>query len=186
MILLLRALVRLLGFLLLIALALVGLGFALAALLGDQLGVQLEGSATSRWLERLEGNGTQVLEAVIGGGMVLLGLLLLIGALAPRRERRAVLEQGEHGTLDARRRPLAQMFTALAERTRGVTHAKAKLRLGRRARHGRLVLRAERPRTTESTAVREAVRSDVGELAAAFGLKTRVQAPLGRRGRRVQ
>ncbi|MCA1680675.1 MAG: hypothetical protein LC777_17870, partial [Actinobacteria bacterium] len=100
MILLLRALVRLLGFLLLIALALVGLGFALAALLGDQLGVQLEGSAVSRWLERLEGNGTQVLEAVIGGGMVLLGLLLLIGALAPRRERRAVLEQGEHGTLD--------------------------------------------------------------------------------------
>lgn len=186
MILLLRALVRLLGFLLLIALALVGLGFALAALLGDQLGVQLEASAVSRWLERLEGDGTQVLEAVIGGGMVLLGLLLLIGALAPRRERRAVLEQGEDGTLDARRRPLAQMFTALAERTRGVTHAKAKLRLGRRVRHGRLVLRAERPRTTESSAVRETVQANVGELAAAFGLKTRVQAPLGRRGRRVQ
>ena len=186
MILLLRALVRLLGFLLLIALALVGLGFALAALLGDELGVQLEGSEVSRWLERLEGDGTQVLEAVIGGGMVLLGLLLLIGALAPRRERRAVLEQGEHGTLDARRRPLTQMFTALAERTRGVTHAKAKLRLGRRPRHGRLVVRAERPRTTESAAVRESVRSDVGELAAAFGLKTRVQATLGRRGRRVQ
>ena len=186
MILLLRALVRLLGFLLLIALALVGLGFALAALLGDELGVQLEGSEVSRWLERLEGDGTQVLEAVIGGGMVLLGLLLLIGALAPRRERRAVLEQGEHGTLDARRRPLTQMFTALAERTRGVTHAKAKLRLGRRPRSGRLVVRAERPRTTESAAVREAVRSDVGELAAAFGLKTRVQATLGRRGRRVQ
>jgi hypothetical protein len=185
-ILLLRALVRLLGFLLLIALALVGLGFALAALLGDELGVQLEGSEVSRWLERLEGDGTQVLEAVIGGGMVLLGLLLLIGALAPRRERRAVLEQGEHGTLDARRRPLTQMFTALAERTRGVTHAKAKLRLGRRPRHGRLVVRAERPRTTESAAVRESVRSDVGELAAAFGLKTSVQATLGRRGRRVQ
>ena len=45
MILLLRALMRLLGFLLLIALALVGLGFALAALLGDELGVQLDGSA---------------------------------------------------------------------------------------------------------------------------------------------
>ena len=186
MILLLRALVRLLGFLLLIALALVGLGFAVAALFGDQLGVQLEGSAISRWLERLEGDGTQGLEAVIGGGMVLLGLLLLIGALAPRRERRAVLEQCEHGTLDARRRPLAQVFTALAERTRGVTHARAKLRLGRRAHHGRLVLRAERPRTTESAAVRESVQSDVGELAAAFGLKTRIQAPLGRRGRRVQ
>jgi hypothetical protein len=184
MILLLRALLRLLGFLLLIALALVGLGFALAALLGDQLGVQLEGSAVSRWLERLEGNDTQLLEAVIGGGMVVLGLLLLIGALAPRRERRAVLEQAEHGTLDARRRPLAQMFTALAERTRGVTHAKATLR--RRARHGRLVLRAERSRTTDSTAVREAVRSNVGELAAAFGLTTRIHAPLGRRGRRVQ
>lgn len=186
MILQLRGLLRLLGFLLLIALALLGLGFALAALLGDRLGVRLEGSGVSRWLERLEGNDTQALEAVIGGGMVLLGLLLLIGALAPRRERRAVLEQGEHGTLDARRRALTQMFTALAERTRGVTRAKAKLRLGRRARHGRLVLRAERPRTTESTTVREAVRSDVGELAAAFGLKTRVQAPLGRRGRRVQ
>jgi len=186
MILVLRALVRLLGFLLLIALALVALGFALAALFGDQLGVQLKGSSVSGWLERLEGNGTQVPEAVIGGGMVLLGLLLLIGALAPRRERRAVLEQGEDGTLDARRRPLAQMFTALAERTRGVTHVKAKLRLGRRARHGRLLLRAERPRTTDSEAVREGVRSAVGELAAAFGLKTRVQAPLGRRGRRVQ
>ena len=186
MILLLRALVRLLGFVLLVALALVGLGVALAALLGDKLGVQLEGSSVSRWLESLEGDGTQVLEAVIGGGMVLLGLLLLIGALAPRRERRAVLEQGEHGTLDARRRPLAQMFTALAERTRGVTHAKAKLRLGRRAHHGRLVLRAERPRTAESATVRESVQSAIGELAAAFGLKTRVQAPLGRRGRRVQ
>ena len=113
-------------------------------------------------------------------------ILLLIGALAPRRERRAVLEQGEDGTLDARRRPLVRMFTALAERARGVTHVKAKLRLGRRARHGRLVLRAERPRTAESTAVREAVQSNVGELAAAFGLKTRVQAPVGRRGRRVQ
>jgi hypothetical protein len=78
------------------------------------------------------------------------------------------------------------MFTALAERTRGVTHARAKLRLGRRAHHGRLVLRAERPRTTESAAVRESVQSNVGELAAAFGLKTRIQAPLGRRGRRVQ
>jgi hypothetical protein len=185
-ILLLRALTRLLGFLLLIALALAGLGLALAALFGDQLGVQLEGSAISRWLERLEGDGTQVPEAVIGGGMVLLGLLLLIGALAPRRERRAVLEQGENGTLDARRRPLAQMFTALAERTRGVTQAKAKLRLGRRVHHGRLVVRAERPGSTESGAVREAVQSNVGELAAAFGLKTRVQAPVGRRGRRVQ
>ena len=186
MILLLRALVRLLGFLLLIALALVGLGFALAALLGDELGVQLEGSAVSDWLERLEGDGTQVPEAVIGGGMVLLGLLLLVGALAPRRERRAVLQEGEHGTLDARQRPLAQMFTALAERAHGVTHAKAKLRLGRRAHQGRLVLRAERPRTMQSDAVREAVRSDVSELAGAFGLKTRVQAPLARRGRRVQ
>jgi hypothetical protein len=185
-ILLLRALVRMLGFVVLIALALVGLGFALAALLGDELGVQLDGSAVNRWLERLEGDGTQLLEAAIGGGMVLLGLLLLIGALAPRRERRAVLEHDEHGTLDARRRALAQMFTALAERTRGVTHASAKLRLGRRAGHGRVVLRAERPRTTESTEVREAVRSDIGDLAAAFGLKTRVQAPLGRRGRRVQ
>ena len=186
MILLLRGLVRLLGFLLLVALALLGLGFALAALLDDQLGVQLEGSEVSRWLERLAGDGTQALEAVIGGGMVLLGLLLLIGALAPRRERRAVLAEGEQGTLDARRRALTQMFTALAERTRGVTHAKAKLRLGRRPRQGRLVLRVERPRTAESATVREAVRSEVGELAGAFGLKTRVQTPLGRRGRRVQ
>ena len=186
MILLLRGLLRLLGFLTLIALALLGLGVALAALLGDRLGVRLEGSEVSRWLERLEGNGTQTLEAVIGGGMVLLGLALLIGALAPLRKRRAVLEQGEHGTLDARRRALTQLFTALAERTRGVTRAKAKLRLGRRPRHGRLVLRAERARTTESTAVREAVRSEVGALADAFGLKIRVRAPLGRRGRRVQ
>lgn len=186
MILLLRSLVRLLGFLALVALALLGLGFALAALLGDQLGLELEGSQVSRWLERLEGDGTQTLEAVIGGGMVLLGLLLLIGALAPRRERRVVLVEGEEGTIDARRRPLTQMFSALAGRTRGVTRAKAKLRLGRRPRHGKLVLRVEHPRTTESATVRDAARSEVGELAGAFGLKTRVQAPLGRRGRRVQ
>lgn len=186
MIALLRGLLRPLGFLALVALALLGLGFALAALLGDKLGVRPAGSAVSRWLERLEGSGAQTLEAVIGGGMVLLGLALLIGALAPRRERRAVLEQGEHGTLDARRRALTQLFTALAERTRGVTRASAKLRLGRRPRHGRLVLRAERPRTAESAAVREAVRSEVSELGDAFGLKLRVEAPLGRRGRRVQ
>lgn len=186
MIVLLRGLLRLLGFLLLITLALLGVGFALAALLGDSLGIRLEGSAAGAWLDRLEGSGTQALEALIGGGMIVLGLLLVMGALAPRRERRAVLEESEHGTLDARRRVLSQMFTALAERTRGVTHAKAKLRLGRRPRRGRLVLRAERPLAAQSAAVQEAVRSEVRELGDAFGLKIRVQTPLGRRGRRVQ
>lgn len=182
----LRGLLRLLGFVALIALALLGLGVALAALLGDRLGVRLEGSGAGDWLARLEGSGAQALEAVIGGGVTLLGLLLLIGALAPRRDRRAVLEESEHGTLDARRRALAQTFTALAERTRGVTRAKARLRIGRRSRRGRLVLRAEHPGTAESaTAVREAVRSEVGELGDAFGLKVRVRTPLGRRGRRV-
>lgn len=186
MIVLLRGLLRLLGFLLLITLALLGLGFALAALLGDSLGIRLEGSGAGAWLDGLEGSGTQALEALIGGGMIVLGLLLLIGALTPRRERRAVLEESEHGTLDARRRVLSEMFTALAERSRGVTHAKAKLRLGRRPRRGRLVLRAERPLAAQSAAVQEAVRSEVRELADAFGLKIRVQTPLGRRGRRVQ
>jgi hypothetical protein len=183
---LLRGLLRLLGFLLLIALALVGGGFALAALLGDHLGVRLERSGVSGWLERLESGGTQVPEALIGGGMVALGLLLLIGALAPRRERRAVLEASEHGTLDARRRVLSQMFTALAERTRGVTHARAKLRLGRRPRRGRLVVRAERPRMTQGAVVREAVQTEVAELGEAFGLKIRIQTPPDKHGQRVQ
>ena len=125
MILLARALVRVISFVLLVILAVAGLVLAVFCISTGTSGPSLGGLAhlldlgslrdtVGSWLGQLEASGAVAgIAAVCGLAAMLLGLLLLAGILVPRRERLVTLASGEHGTIAARRRPLAQAATAL-------------------------------------------------------------------------
>ena len=195
MILLARALARLVSCLLLIVLAVVGIVLAVFCVGTGTSGLSLGGLAglvelgalrdtVGSWLAQLEAPGpVAVIAALSGLGAILLGLVLAAGIVVPRRERLVTLTSGEHGTLAARRRPLAQAAGALVEQVRGVTGARVRVRPRRRS-GGRLAVRASRGRSADPQQVQQAVREQLGGLTDPFKLKARIEVP--RRGARVQ
>jgi hypothetical protein len=195
MILLARALVRLVSFVLLVILAVAGIVLAVFCIATGTSGPSLGGLASlldlgalrdtvGSWLEQLQAPGPAAVIAAVGGlGAILLGLVLLAGILVPRRERLVTLSSDERGTLAARRRPLAQAATALVEQVRGVTAARVRVRPGRRG-GGRLAVRATGTRRVDAQQVKAAVGEQLSGLADPFKLKARVDVP--RRGARVQ
>lgn len=195
MIVLARALVRVISFLLLVILAVAGIVLAVFCISTGTSGPSLGrlarlldlGSLRETvhvWLGQLQAPGAVAgVAAVCGLGAMLLGLLLLAGILVPRRERLVTLASSEHGTLTSRRRPLAQAATALVEQVRGITEARVRVRARRRA-GGRLTVRASRTRPTDAAEVRGAVREQLRGLTDPFKLTARVDVP--RRGARVQ
>ncbi len=197
MILLLRAIARLVAFLLLVILAVCGLAVAVASL-GGGSGFGIAGLAELVRLpqledlvrglfEQVEGSGAaKPVPALAGLGAVAVGLLLLIGVLWPRRERLVTLEGNKEGTLGARRRALAQVAGALAEQSRAVTATKVRVRPRRRRRPGgRLELRALHPRSSEAKEVRRQATDSLQSLTEPFALKAKVRPRLGERGDRV-
>lgn len=190
--LLLHALVRVLSFLLLLALALLGGAVALFCLQSGTDGLSLPNGAKLLGLSAVWddlGTGLQTVEAgealavLIGFGALALGLLLLLGVFVPRRER--LVRVAGDDPVAARRRPLAQAATALAEQAEGITTAKAKVRPGRRT-GGRLKLSARVAASSSPDAARTAVEQGLEPVAGPFGLKTRVRVVPGGKGRRVQ
>ena len=190
-----RALARLVGFVMLLALAVAGLVLAVFCIgtgtSGPSLGnlakllhlSSLRGTV-GHWLSQLEAHGSVALIALACGvGAVLLGLLLLAGLLVPRRERLVTLSRGEPGTLAARRRPLAQVATTLVERVRGVTKVRVRVRPLRRT-GGRLSVKASRTRRADPGQVQAAVREALGGLTEPFKLRARVD--VRRHGARVE
>ena len=187
---LLRALVRVVSVLLLVVLALLGLAVAIAAVnpagVAGSAGLPEFRDTVGGWFDDLEASGPiAVASALTGLATLFLGLLLLVGLLVPRRERLVQLDTSEQGALSARRRPLSQMAVHLAEQARGVTHARTKVRPGRRG-GGRLLVRADRPRTAAADPTRDAVVEQLTALTEPFKLKARVHVRQGERGRRVQ
>jgi hypothetical protein len=195
MILLARALVRLISFVLLVILAVAGLALAIFCISTGTSGPSLGGLAhvldlgslrdtVGSWLGQLEASGEVAgIAAVCGLAAMLLGLLLLAGILVPRRERLVTLASGEHGTITARRRPLAQAATTLAQQVRGVTEARVRVRRRRRS-GGRVAVRASRTRRSDPEEVQGAVREQLRGLTEPFKLTARVD--VARRGARVQ
>ena len=187
---LLQTLVRLISFALLVVLALAGLAAAVFAVvgltqLGDLAALDSFRDTVGGFLRALEADGpTAVVAALAGLGGLLLGLLLLAGILIPRRERLVTLERSPEGVLAARRRTLGQVAGALAEQTRGVTEAKARVRPRRRG-GGTVRLRATRTRPSDSKQVKDAVGEQLRSLTGPFALKAKVavRAPDGRRSR---
>jgi hypothetical protein len=195
-ILLLRAIARLVAFLLLVILAVAGLAVAIGSL-GGGGGFGIAGLAELVRLPQLEdlvrglfdqveGSGAaKPVPALAGLGAVAVGLLLLIGVLWPRRERLVTLEGSKEGTLGARRRALAQVAGALAEQSRAVTATKVRVRPRRRRPGGRLELRALHPRSSEAKEVRRQATDSLQSLTEPFALKAKVRPRLGERGDRV-
>jgi hypothetical protein len=195
-IILLRAIARLVAFLLLVILAVTGLAVAVASL-GGGGGFGIAGLAELVRLPQLEdlvrglfdqvgGSGAaEPVPALAGLGAVAVGLLLLIGVLWPRRERLVNLERGKEGTLGARRRALAQVAAALAEQSRGVTATKVRVRPRRRRSGGRIELRALHPRSAEAKEVERQATGSLKPLTEPFSLKAKVRPRLAERGARV-
>jgi hypothetical protein len=195
MILLARALVRLVSFLLLVILAVAGVVVAVFCIGTGTSGPSLGKLASilhlasvrdtvGHWLGQLESSGSvAVLAGLCGLGAILFGLLLLTGLLVPRRERLVTLASDGDGTLAARRRPLGQAAETLVEQVRGITQARARVRPRRRA-GGRLRVRASRTRTADPTQVSAAVNEQLRELTDPFTLTARVE--VARESARVQ
>ena len=185
-----RALVRLVSFLLLVTLALLGLAVAVAAVdpggVTDLFDLPQLPDAVGGWFRDLAASGPIALASLLGGaGAVLLGLVLLAGLLIPRRERLVRLASSSSGTLSARRGTLAQIAGHLAEQVRGVTSTRTKVKSRRRG-GGRLKVRVDRPRTAPPGATKQAVVEQLESLTGPFKLKARVQTRLGEPGSRVQ
>jgi hypothetical protein len=195
MILLARLVARVVGFLLLVALAVAGIVLAVFCIGTGTHGPSLGGLArllslgsvrdsVGDWLARMEAPGSvAVIAGLCGLGAIACGLLLLAGVLIPRRERLVQLAEEEQGTVAARRRPLAQIATALVEQVRGVTEARVRVRPFRTS-GGRLAVRASRTPQSDAAAVASAVREQLESLTQPFKLKLRVAVP--RRGARVE
>jgi hypothetical protein len=183
------------SFVVLLALALAGLALAVFCIGTGTGGPSLANLArllhlasfrdtTGEWLSDLEAPGSvATIAGLCGIGAMLLGLLLLVGLLVPRRERLVTLAHDEQGTVAARRRPLAQIATVLVEQVRGVTEARVRVRSRRRG-GGRLAVRASRTRPTEPSEVRQTVQEQLAGLTQPFALTTRIEVP--RRGARVE
>jgi hypothetical protein len=198
MILLLRAIARVVTFVLLVVLAVCGLAIAVFSIGGSSSGdFNLPGLArlvhlgdlrdqVGELLHDLEGPGSVAgVTALCGLAALALGLLLLVGALWPRRERLVILETSEDGTLAARRRVLARVASALAEQTRGVTATKIRVRPGRR-RGGRLAVRADHSRAQQPQDVRQRTQMALAPLTEPFGLRARITPRLGQGRRSVE
>lgn len=194
---LLRALARLVTFLLLVALAAGGLAVAVFSL-GGSGDLSLPGLAklvglpgleddAGRLLGALEADGSIAVRSGLAGlGAIVLGVLLVVGALAPARERLLVLDRGDGGTIAARRRALSEVAGALVEQARGVTASKVKLRPSRRERGGKLSIRAAHSATAEAERVEREASAALEPITKAFELKTRVRPELGGAGKRVR
>lgn len=186
-----RALTRLLALVTLPILGLAAAAFAIAAVLGGRTTADLADAVqlTAAWQEvgaflrdtAPQGGSTVLLAA---GGAILGGLLLLVGALAPAKERELPLKTD--GDLTVRRRPLAAAARALAGQPHGVTGTKARVRTTRVGRRGRLRLRVWRSPRVESHPVRDTIEGRLAPLTDAFPVRSRVAVRVGNsRKRRI-
>ncbi len=196
MILLLRALARVVAVLLPAALALAGLAAAVASVgsggdfslpwLAELIGLPSLESSVGDWLASLEADGpVAVVAALCGAGAVVAGLALLTGVLVPRRERLVTLRSGDEGDIAARRRALGHVGEALVQDAGGVTHARVQAR-PRRRNGGRLRVTAHRTRPTDPDSVRSAATAALEPLTGKLPLRAKVRTRRGERGARVQ
>jgi hypothetical protein len=192
-----RALARLVALLLTTALALAGLGVAVFSIQGDSSTLSLPSLAgharlddaharAGVFLADLEADGPPAkVAALAGAGASMLGLVLLFGVLARRREPLVVISSDEGGTIAARPRALGQAATTLAEQSRDVLQARARTTARHRGRGGRLRLTAYHAPSTGQEDATAAGRARVQALAEAFSLRVRVRGRVPRRRARV-
>jgi hypothetical protein len=198
-----KALVRLVGVVLTLAVALLALGIALYCLdglitLGSLRPDRLLRLSSVRlhvgdFLDQIAAGGpTAGLALVCGVGAMVLGGLLVAGLLRSPRQRLAVLSADgardtANGTLAAKPRALRDMTRALAEQAPAATSIdRPKLRLARRANRGRLTMTVSRTRTSDPADVKRNVTERLEAISGPFRLTPRVRVRLAERSERVQ
>jgi hypothetical protein len=192
-----RALARLLAVVLAAGLAAGGLAAALFSIQGGSATLSLPGLArllhlgdlqatVGAWLAALEAGGPVArVAALAGAGAMALGVLLLLGVLARRRERLIVMRDGDDGRIAARPRAVGQAAVALGERSRDVLRATDRTTARRRGVGGRLRLTLYHARSADGAGMAAAGRARIQGLADAFSLRADVRDRVPRRGPRV-
>jgi hypothetical protein len=192
-----RALVRLTALVLSAAIAVAGLAVAVFSIQGDSSTLSLPNLAdiaaldelsarAGRFLTALERDGPAAkVAALAGAGAVLLGLVLLSGVLARRRERLVVLRRDAGGRIAARPRALGHAAEALGEQSRAVLRATTKTSARRHGRGGRLRLTVYHERSVGAAEAASAGRDRVRALAEPFALRVRVRGRAPRPGARA-
>jgi hypothetical protein len=195
----LRALTRLVGVVLMVVIALAGLAVALYCLsrlvsLGAANPPRLLHLPTVRdrvggFLADLAAPGpTAGIALGCGGGAIALGLLILVGMLAPRRSHVALVDRSaSHGIMGARRRALRDLARALAAQADGLTSVKrARVALSRRGTRGRVTVIAAHTPATDPDQVQRAVRETLVPITDTFHLRPRVRVRVPNPAERVQ
>lgn len=188
----LRALSRLVTFVLLAALAVGGAAVAVCSIgsegalslpwLADQLRLADVREEIRDFLGTLERPGPVALGSGAAGlGAVVLGLLLLAGTLWPRRERLTVLDRGDTGTLAATGRALSRAAASLVEGVRGLSTKRVKLRPRRRGTGARVDVNVVRPETLSSDEAERRADRALRPLAESFALRPRIRTRPGSR-----
>jgi len=192
----LRGLVRLVGFLLIVLLAVAGAATAVFCIQGGQATLSLPHLAelirlsdlrdsVGELLYSVQADGpTAQMTALAGAASLLVGFAVLAGALVGRRERLLTIDDHQQGRLAARRRALAQMAVAQVEQSRGALRAKASIRPRRRGKGGRLRVTTFRPETISDEAAIQSAQKQLASFAEALSLRVRARAREPRRGSR--
>ncbi len=194
---LLRACAGLLGFLAMAALAVAGLAVAVFCIQGGEetlspanlaslLGLDGLRDTVGPWLESLEAGGpVAIVAALCGAGAVLLGAAVVVGALAPRRERLLTVARADRGDIALRSRAAASALSSLAERPREVVRARARVRPARRGTGGRARLKLTTRDGTDERPLAEQSRADLKRLAERMSLRLTSRRRRTRRDGRV-
>jgi hypothetical protein len=189
-----RGLARLVAVLLAGAIAVGGLAVALFSIQGGSATLSLPALAArlhlgdlqvavGMWLGDLQADGPVALVAALAGaGAAALGVLLLFGVLARRRERLLVMRSDDDGTIAARPRAVGEAAVALGEQSRDVLRAKDRTSARRRGVGGRLRLTIYHAPSTDGAGTAAAGRVRIQGLADAFSLRADVRGRTPRRG----
>lgn len=193
----LRLLAAVVGFLLLVAVAVGGVVVAIFCIRGATATLSLHHLASlislpglrdkiGPFLASLEADGpAAALAALCGAGAILLGIGLMVGALVPRRERILVVERSDRGTISARRRAAGSALVDLAERPREILSAKARVSPNRKRTGGHARLKLTEAAGTDERPKAEQARTDLKDLAGALSLKLQTASRRPRRGGRT-
>lgn len=197
--LLLRVVARVAGAAAMLILALAGLGLALFCLDGfirlgsarpDRLlHLPAVRDDVGRFLNQVSAPGpTAALALLCGVGAMVLGILLLVGVVAPRRPRLVLLERdAQEGRLAARPTALREMAGALAASAPGATAVtRPKLRRGGKLRPNQLRVTASRSRTHDPGQVERAIDERLQSLTEPFGMRSHIRVRSAEPGSRVQ
>jgi hypothetical protein len=184
---LLRALGRLVAFLLLVVLALAGLAVLVAAIAGapaaaDTAGLPVVRDAVAGFLGSIEDRDVPL--ALASLGVALLCLLLALGTAAREREPLVPLREQpeEGGRLAARKRAVRQMAQVSTARVRGLTRLKLRVKPRRRATGGTLGAMAVTRPDGDVQSVSDRLAEELRPVAEPFGLTASVRAKRAERG----